>query len=260
MLGCRPRLELQSRLSPDSKPLLAVSIGPKLGQHSLLGRGLIPGSLRGALETDSQVPENPSSPRRWPAPNPALGQGSYQLAHAFRQQIVGFLKGPAHGPSPGCVERNYASSHESPIAHAKPAGGSVEDFGQDSAFLNQLAVLGLGNCAEVPHPTRTWRTCPPTQVPPPTGIVATPLLQARHSCRGHLAADFVPLRVAAPSESTGPRSVVANPLAPGDPDSQSLSVSCTGRHPTGGSAPPEPPHMGYADLTSLSGKRDAQEC
>ena len=41
-----------------------------------------------------------------------------------------------------------------------------EAYGQDAAFLDTVAELGLGYCAEVPHSTRIWTEAPDTHVPP----------------------------------------------------------------------------------------------
>ena len=41
-----------------------------------------------------------------------------------------------------------------------------EAYGQDPAFLDAVADLGLGYCAEVPHSTRVWTEAPATHVPP----------------------------------------------------------------------------------------------
>ena len=41
-----------------------------------------------------------------------------------------------------------------------------EAYGQDPAFLDTVAELGLGYCAEVPHSTRVWTEAPDTHVPP----------------------------------------------------------------------------------------------
>ena len=41
-----------------------------------------------------------------------------------------------------------------------------EAYGQDPAFLDGVAELGLGYCAEVPHSTRVWTERPATAVPP----------------------------------------------------------------------------------------------
>jgi len=42
-----------------------------------------------------------------------------------------------------------------------------ESFGVNTAFLDQVAALGLGYFAEVPHDTRVWLQRPGTVVPPP---------------------------------------------------------------------------------------------
>ena len=100
-----------------------------------------------------------------------------------------------------------------------------EGYGSDTVFLDRLAALGLGYCAEVPHSTRVWPTRPQMCVPPspvtgrpPTRLrlapgaprsqavqeVAAQLpagawrhLQLKKGSQGPLCADFAALRVVA---------------------------------------------------------------
>ena len=59
------------------------------------------------------------------------------------------------------------------MIHAVHAAGTVrcrwvscdEAVGRDTIFLAQVAGLGLGYCAEVPHDTQVWRQRPATAVP-----------------------------------------------------------------------------------------------
>ena len=100
-----------------------------------------------------------------------------------------------------------------------------EGYGCDTHFLDRLAALGLGYCAEVPHSTRVWPTRPQMCVPPapvtgrpPTRLrlapgaprsqavkdVAAQLpagawqhMQLKEGSQGPLCADFAALRVVA---------------------------------------------------------------
>ena len=100
-----------------------------------------------------------------------------------------------------------------------------EGYGSDTVFLDRLAALGLGYCAEVPHSTRVWPTRPEMCVPPspvtgrpPTRLRLAPgapraqavqevaaqvpacawrHLQLQKGSQGPLCADFAALRVVA---------------------------------------------------------------
>ena len=100
-----------------------------------------------------------------------------------------------------------------------------EGYGSDTVFLDRLAALGLGYCAEVPHSTRVWPTRPEMCVPPspvtgrpPTRLRLAPgaprsqavqevaaqvpacawrHLQLKKGSQGPLCADFAALRVVA---------------------------------------------------------------
>ena len=96
-----------------------VCIGHNLGQERLPGRRLIPVDLRGALETDRQVPSialplGPGGQLRVLYPS----QCAQQLADAVRQQIVGVL----HRPAPPDGRRVQGHLHGSPPQQALRPG------------------------------------------------------------------------------------------------------------------------------------------